>query len=130
MMDYSFNTRLARERGLSEIEMNKLQKLYNRVNEIFEVQRAYIDEGIKPDSKLLRSWDQMLHDIEYKIQEIWKFNKDKKFHHYWFEQPFCKCPKMDNQERVGVGNFIINCECPIHGHMCDEAQNVDQETGC
>jgi len=130
MDKYTFNVSLAHKRGLTKIEMDELQKLYNKVEEIFEVQRAYIDEDIKPEPSLLQSWDEMLHDIEFKMQELWKFEKDESYHHYWFEQPFCSCPKMDNHERIGTGDFIINCNCPVHGHQCADAQNVDQETGC
>lgn len=43
----------------------------------------------------------------------------------------CKCPQMDNNWGAGIGwvvdgepMFCYNLECPLHGHLLQEAQDV------
>jgi hypothetical protein len=60
---------------------------------------------------LLSRWS----DNEFKLQELWGFPADVNFHRFW-DIPGCKCPKMDNDERVGVDQKIITSTCPYHGN--------------
>ena len=59
-----------------------------------------------------------LHEAnEFELQDLWGFSRDSSMHR-WFEFPGCECPKMDNEERMGVpqaGRIISGC-CPIHYH--------------
>lgn len=66
------------------------------------------------DVQEMRVLDKKLEDIEYEIQELFKFPRDKNYHRFW-ERPHCACPKMDNQDNWGTGHYIINQSCPLHG---------------
>ena len=44
------------------------------------------------------------------------FDIDKGYHRYWLDFEVCKCPRMDNLERLGYGR-IINQKCPLHGDI-------------
>ena len=53
--------------------------------------------------------------LEYTLQSLWDFPLDNKFHRYWLEVDGCKCPKMDNMDRIGTGYKVYNKECTYHG---------------
>lgn len=41
---------------------------------------------------------QVIEDIEFTLQGLWKFTRDVNFHTHWIDINGCKCPKMDNQD--------------------------------
>ncbi len=53
-----------------------------------------------------------IEQLEYKLQELWKFSKDSSKHKYWNRLSNCICPKKDN---VNSLNRIINNNCIFHG---------------
>jgi len=53
--------------------------------------------------------------LEFKLQELWGFKKDKNYHRLWMEHDKCTCPKLDNLDDIGTGMRHINTECIIHG---------------
>jgi len=53
-------------------------------------------------------------NVEYCLQELWKFEKDSSFHKFWL-LPKCSCPKMDNEDSYGTGYSIRNTDCLLHG---------------
>lgn len=59
--------------------------------------------------------NEMIEPLEFKLQELWGFNKNSNYHRFWFEINTCTCPKMDNIEYLGTGTRIINEECVVHG---------------
>jgi len=58
--------------------------------------------------------DQELVEIEFKIQEAFKFERDSRFHRFW-ERPKCGCPKLDNYDKWGTKFSIVSSECELHG---------------
>lgn len=60
---------------------------------------------------------ELVQDLEYRLQELWGFPKDSKYHIHQFEIKTCACPWIDNLERAGSGMFIYNAECPIHNKL-------------
>lgn len=75
-----------------------------------------LDPKNKTDKKLLRKCDQMVTIIDYELQRLWGFNPDKNYHTWWFEEPHCRCPKLDNKDPAYFGRGrIIRKDCPIHG---------------
>lgn len=52
---------------------------------------------------------------EYALQALWNFNIDSGYHQWWFKVDGCRCPKLDNQDRVGSPYRVINATCPFHG---------------
>ena len=57
---------------------------------------------------------QYIEDIEYTLQGLWKFGRNRDFHIHWLETPGCTCPKMDNQDLMGAPYRITSATCPHH----------------
>lgn len=55
-----------------------------------------------------------LKGIEFKLQELWGFPKDARWHKFW-EVSHCLCPKMDNNDWYPTGRCFISGNCPVHG---------------
>jgi hypothetical protein len=54
-------------------------------------------------------------EIDFELQDGWGFDRDKRYHTWWYRLPKCTCPKMDNKDRLGTDYCIINRDCPLHG---------------
>jgi len=52
--------------------------------------------------------------LEFELQRLWNFDIDKEYHRYWLDFNACRCPRMDNLERLGYGR-IVNLNCSLHG---------------
>lgn len=68
--------------------------------------------------------------LEYKQQRLWGFPEDYTFHR-WFEVPKCKCPTLDNADRIGTVERNVSVQCPIHfsptvWDMCVEVEKEKQ----
>jgi hypothetical protein len=89
----------------NEHGINALHEVKEQIFELMETEN---------DVNQLRHYDQQLEGIEFKLQELWHFPKDKKFHKFW-KRPKCTCPKMDNEDRYPFGYYVISADCPLHG---------------
>lgn len=56
---------------------------------------------------------QVIEDIEFTLQGLWKFDRDVNYHTHWIEIKGCTCSKMDNIEHWGTGRITIS-DCPWH----------------
>lgn len=101
------NPRLVAQKNLSEEEVEHIKRLHVVRLEIEDHMREAPEVDLKA---LYADW----HDNQQYLQEAWKFPKNDNFIRFW-EVPRCTCPKMDNEERCGVGHFIVSCNCPVHG---------------
>ena len=88
---------------------NILRELYISMFKIFEE----LEQIISPQRTLLLTNE--LENIEYKMQEIFGFPQNRKFHRYWLKIPTCICPKLDNYEYYGTQFRLTTNDCPIHG---------------
>lgn len=66
-----------------------------------------------------------LQEVEFCLQEMWKFEKDAKFHRFW-EYPKCTCPKMDNEDWY-PHRQVISMDCPLHGKSPAELAKIAAE---
>jgi len=57
---------------------------------------------------------QLIEDIEYTLQGIWGFTRNKDYHSHWMEIKGCTCPKMDNRDPFYFGRRIVFEDCPWH----------------
>lgn len=55
-----------------------------------------------------------LTEIEFKLQQLWGFKRDGRFHKWW-NTPMCTCPKMDNEDSYPSGNYVVTKDCLLHG---------------
>jgi hypothetical protein len=74
-----------------------------------------IYEAIKKeeDKAALKCYSQNLTDLEFRLQALWGFPKDARFHRFW-QTPKCLCPLLDGEDSWGTGYTYINGECPLH----------------
>lgn len=69
----------------------------------------------------IRKANELLEEYEYRLQELWGFQQNSKYHTWWLLCNRCRCPKDDNKDPIYYGNGkIINSECPIHGNLEDQ----------
>jgi hypothetical protein len=82
----------------------------------YELYKEMYTAALQNDSRKLKLLAKKVTKIEYALQRLWHFKRDKKFHRFW-EMPGCKCPKMYNAEVWPTKYYITNDNCPIHGHQ-------------
>lgn len=88
--------------------LEEIKKLHQEKLKLFETMKN------TNDNKLLKNYDSVLTELEYKLQELWKFSKNSNYHKFW-ERPKCKCPKIDNYDAYPTGYYVVNESCPLHG---------------
>ena len=129
----NLNEKLMIERNLSNKEIKKIIKLHKKLKTIFKYEKLYLKELRKIQKTtsttfeekliiqgqiiktILKSLAKKVEKIEFKLQKNWRFTQDIKYHSWWFKQPACSCPKMDNKERFGIDERIYSENCLIHG---------------
>lgn len=102
------NENLLRAKGAFE-NLDSIKKLHIEKFKIFKKMEK------TNDVEKLRNLANNIESIEYQLQELWCFPKDKNYH-FWFDVPKCTCPMSDNMENRGTENRVIDKNCPIHGN--------------
>lgn len=101
------NPNLVKKQNLSDEQITKITELHTE-------KRHLMDLMTKVDTvSLLKYYANQIENIEFSLQELWGFPKDRNYHRFW-DVPKCTCPKMDNLERIGTEYKIYNSNCPIH----------------
>lgn len=103
------NESLLKKQKVSKSNINKLKKLYYEQSVIFDKMQK------ENDTIRLRSLNKENTKVEYQIQSLWNFKKNRSMHK-WFLVPKCLCPKSDNFDRLGTKFGIISDDCPIHSN--------------
>lgn len=93
------------------------QNAWENIEELINFHKRKLDLFDEIDNGL---WDnnlpkaaQKLQEIEFNMQEAWKFGKNAEFHE-WYLIPKCTCPVMDNMELRGTKYNIFSGDCPVH----------------
>jgi hypothetical protein len=102
------NINLVKQLQISDKNIKKINNLHEFRNSIFRLMEK---TGDKCD---LRYYNEVLTHLEYRLQELWGFEKDSNFHRFW-DRPHCTCPKMDNDDRFPTGHYVTNLTCLLHG---------------
>lgn len=105
---YYLNPRLIKKQGVSPEKLELIKEKHIEKLDVFE--KIKIEES----KTELRSLALSVERIEFELQELWGFEKNKNMHE-WYLVPKCTCPKFDNADLRGSEMKIINKECPIHG---------------
>ena len=103
------NERLIIQKGLSEAEVEQILRLHEYKLTIRGKMKA-----LPPNNPKIRAYAKELEQLEFLLQEAWKFPRDANFHRFW-EMPHCTCPKMDNEDAYPSGYYVKNLSCPVHG---------------
>ncbi len=111
------NRNLIKQQGISPTSIEAI-KAFHILKEA-TLERMDTEE----DHTKLRKLASNITQIEFNLQELWKFKKDKSYHKSW-ELPKCTCPRMDNNDRYPHGPYIINFGCILHGQesLCDRQE--------
>lgn len=98
-----YNEALADRQGLTAEERESLDLTYDLLFDILENPERYEDVEGK------------VRELEFRLQEQWKFSKDAKFHRYQLEIKGCTCPRMDNMDLFGYSadRYRVS-DCPWH----------------
>ncbi len=57
---------------------------------------------------------QLIEDLEFSLQCLWKFPRDANYHTHFLDIRGCTCGRLDNLDRLGYGR-VINGGCIWHG---------------
>ena len=104
------NPKMVAKQKISDGGVKVLISLHQDINKVIEKMENTDDPTEL--RKLNEEWVQ----LQFRLQEAWKFDRNSNFHH-WYTVPKCRCPKMDNEERYGTDWRIVNSECPVHGSV-------------
>lgn len=107
--EYIFNVDYARERGVSEEELQTMQKIYELLYEILA--RPF------GKNRTHKQAVQLVEALEFTLQLFWKFDICRGYHSYWYRLDGCECPKRDNSDIAFAGRRVINQNCPFHGEV-------------
>jgi len=104
----SLSSRMARDQKVSAEDIEMLKDTH--------VMRALIFSAMErtDNTTTLKNFAKMFERLEFLQQELWGFKKDSNWH-CWFEVPKCTCPTLDNADRIGSEENVMNSTCPIHG---------------
>lgn len=120
----SLNPALIKQQGLIEEEVDLVVDIHVRLEQLFaEMKATPVSEKEK-----LRKMAQEVTEIDFSLQVAWKFPRNERFHSWWFRAPHCICPKLDNWDRVGTKQKVVNLSCPVHGDDVDASAPLISET--
>ena len=128
----NINTNLLIKKDISKKNIKRIIKLHKKLNKIFDkeygILQDYKAENIsrKKFDKKVSKIDKKIKKIEFKLQKAWGFPKNESYHQYWYRQPACSCPKLDNDELLGKNFKIINSDCLVHGLKDDDLESQEK----
>lgn len=111
-----YNEELADKQGISRRGRELLDITYDLLIAALENPENFEDPGV----------EEVVRNLEYRLQELWKFPQDPKFHRYQTHIKGCTCPKLDNAELVGYdADRYRTSDCPWHWNAELEAKMQD-----
>lgn len=114
--DYSItlNAKLIKDNLISVDRIGKIGEIHAKRIFIMNAMEE-LDPEVKAHLIALKSFADEIKKMEFEIQEAWGFNKDVNYHTWWFQLPHCRCPIIDNQDKIGTKYSCVLSECPLHG---------------
>lgn len=104
----TINEELLVKQGMGH-NREKIKELHKHIENIFKFIDSHRLECYN------RDYVSHLEKLEYELQELWGFGKDRSKHEWWMKIPGCTCPKMDNEDLWGIDQRWYNSDCPWHG---------------
>ena len=121
LVTFYINKDLAKKQHLSEETIKEIEKIYEELAKLFTETEKDLENG-NLNSKYV--FYKVQH-LEFKLQELWGFEKDELKHTWTFKIPGCNCPTMDNRDAFGYRR-IFREDCPIHGFIVKESQEKER----
>lgn len=88
--------------AMTQGEQFTIQQLHTIMREIKDTPERWADPV------------QLIEDIEYTLQGLWKFDRSYVHHTHWMDIKGCTCPVLDNREGFGFRR-IRSGDCKWHG---------------
>lgn len=104
------NSYLVNTQGISAEGVELLKNLHVLRLEVEEIMAGCNDA--EHLHKCFETWT----DIQYLLQDAWKFQRSVLYHMFW-TVPKCSCPKMDNRDNYPYGYYTYDTSCPVHGTL-------------
>lgn len=105
------NEYLILQQKLSEVEVEQILRLHE-----YKLTICAKMEALLPDNPKIKVYAKDLEQLEFLLQDAWKFPRDVNYHRFW-EMPHCTCPKMDNDDAYPSGYYVRSLCCPAHGDL-------------
>ena len=109
----TLNKHLIASKSINKATVKKLLKTHRKRLKVLYMMRQWSEEN-KDFESGLKTMAEQITKLEFKLQRLWGFQENVNFHRFW-ELPYCKCPKLDNEDAWPYGYYYRNSECPIHG---------------
>lgn len=106
--EFHINLILVKKQGLTEDEVLDILRWHEYRMSVFDIMEA------TDEPERLRHLAQVVEDIEFQLQKLWKFPQSRDYHTWWNRVPKCRCPRMDNQDYHGTPYRVISGACPVH----------------
>lgn len=97
------NKKLLKQQNVSKDAQREIKHIHTKLDHIVNNPEIYLNPV------------KNIEDLEYKLQELWNFSIDKRFHTHRFRIKDCTCANMDNIDLYGSGLFWMNGSCKWHG---------------
>jgi len=111
--DVVLNQKLIEKQKITEEGVIKIKKPHRKKNKLFSKISRWMEEG--NDKKIILS-AKKLKEIEFKMQDVWGFERDSNKHIHWFQNPACSCPTIDNFESFPFRR-LYSGDCILHGKL-------------
>lgn len=104
------NGNLAERQGITKEALTELKESH--------VDRYLIEQQLEQASRvedinmLFKEWTR----INFLQQRLWGFPEDSNYHPS-HRLSHCSCPKLDGDDRLGVGYKVMTSGCPIHDSL-------------
>lgn len=109
---------------ISDMQFRNIRQLQCMAKEINIMLENAVDDKAKPE--VIKVLSGLLTQTEYALQTLWEIPVNRKWHSYWLKNERCTCPRLDNYEQMGAGDFIYDMTCPIHG-LANAVPNKEPE---
>lgn len=127
----NLNTNLIRRQELSQEEVGEIFRLHGEKCYLMNDARIFLSEELsdldyigEPELKEIQKINDELKELEFKAQEAWGFDLEENYHNWWLDMPGCRCPQLDNRERIGYTGSIYDSTCPWHGWFQEDKKEI------
>jgi len=96
----------------NETHFKELEIVYIKMFKIFEQMKLNKNSS---NMDLLYKMTIDLENVEYEMQELFGFTKNRDYHRYWHQNGVCTCPYLDNIENYGTPYRLTVSDCILHG---------------
>jgi len=97
------------------VNLKERWELIGEVNQIAIQGIHHALRNVKANPEQYDEPVQLIEDMEFTLQGLWKFTRDADYHIHWKDIKGCTCPKMDNEDPMyfGGGKITVS-DCPWH----------------